>query len=47
MLAKADIAYKRVAMSIFVDGEQLLDIREQVRVCGRGKQRKSQPRRPR
>jgi len=28
MLAKTDIAYKRAVMDIFVDGEQLLDIRE-------------------
>jgi hypothetical protein len=29
MLAKTDIAYERVVMGIFVDAEQLLDIREQ------------------
>ena len=38
VLAKTDIAHRRVVMGIFVDGEQLLDIREQgatvlVRVC--------------
>jgi hypothetical protein len=28
MLPQTDIAHKRVVMGIFVDGEQLLDIRE-------------------